>query len=185
MAVDIFEAMKQPVEQPAKSSGPVDVFEASGTTPGSSAVRRYVADPAISLLKSAIAVPETAVGLADIAAGGYAGKLAEKAGFRPKEAKNILNELYSPEQRAANYNVEQADQADITQPAGAGEIRAVWRGDLLGGVMALEGTWADGRPLRAIPNFARMNRGGAAHAGPGPRPRPGGPESLVWMKALP
>ena len=83
------------------------------------------------------------------------------------------------------YNVEQADQADITQPAGAGEIRAVWRGDLLGGVMALEGTWADGRPLRAIPNFARMNRGGAAHAGPGPRPRPGGPESLVWMKALP
>ena len=83
------------------------------------------------------------------------------------------------------YNVERADQADLTQPVGAGAIRAVWRGDLLGGVMALEGAWADGRPLRAIPNFARMNRAGAAHAGPGPRPRPGGPESLVWMTGQP
>jgi len=29
---------------------------------------------------------------------------------------------------------------------------------LLGGVMALQGAWADGRPLLAIPNYARNNR---------------------------
>ncbi len=58
------------------------------------------------------------------------------------------------------YNVERADQADLTQAIGAGPLKAEWRPDLLDGVMVLDGRWADGKPLTAIPNFARMNRTG-------------------------
>jgi DUF1680 family protein len=34
-----------------------------------------------------------------------------------------------------------------------------WSGDLLEGVMTIQGKWADGSPLLAIPNYARHNRG--------------------------
>jgi hypothetical protein len=56
------------------------------------------------------------------------------------------------------YNVESVDQPDINQPIGAAPLTAEWRGDLLGGVMAIKGSWADGSPLLAIPNYARNNR---------------------------
>jgi len=39
-------------------------------------------------------------------------------------------------------------------------------GDLLGGVMVIKGKFADGSPMIAIPNYARMNRE------PAPPPRP-------------
>lgn len=79
------------------------------TEEGSGLIRRLVGDTGISLLKGAIAVPETAVGLADLVTGGRAGKIAEEAGFRAKDAKQVLDELYSPEQRAANAEVQKAD----------------------------------------------------------------------------
>jgi len=44
-------------------------------------------------------------------------------------------------------------------------LTAAWRGDLLGGVMVINGQWADGSPLIAIPNYARNNRGAGAGAG--------------------
>jgi DUF1680 family protein len=56
------------------------------------------------------------------------------------------------------YNVERADQRSIDQPLSTAPLKAVWHPDLLGGVMTLEGKWADGTPMRAIPNYARMNR---------------------------
>lgn len=71
-------------------------------------IRRIAGDGIISAMKGAIGVPEAAVGLADIATGGYAGKLAEDAGFRPQEARNILDQYYSPEQKAANAAVQNA-----------------------------------------------------------------------------
>lgn len=103
------------------------------------------------------------------------------------------------------YNVERADQPEIEQPLGAGPLRAVWRSELLSGVMALEGRWADGTPLRAVPNYARMNRVGqgpgeaggdppvnyapGATAGAGApaqgtrrRGRSAGPQSQVWIR---
>jgi DUF1680 family protein len=65
------------------------------------------------------------------------------------------------------YNVESAD-GDVTRPLGATpDLQATWTPDLLDGVVALRGTCADGTPLLAIPNYARLNRGG---------------RSLVWMK---
>lgn len=78
---------------------------------GSSTLRRFVGDTGVSLLKGAIGLPEAAVGVADLVTGGRAGQLAERAGFRPKEAKAILDEFYSPEQRAANAEVAKADGA--------------------------------------------------------------------------
>lgn len=58
------------------------------------------------------------------------------------------------------YSVETADQPSIAGTISSGPLSAVWRGDLLGGVMAIEGAWRDGSPLRAVPYYARMNRTG-------------------------
>ena len=56
------------------------------------------------------------------------------------------------------YNIEKVDQ-DITKPLSADSpLTTEWRGDLLGGVMVIKGTFADGSPMMAIPNFARTNR---------------------------
>ena len=104
------------------------------------------------------------------------------------------------------YNVERADQADLTQAISDSPLQTQWRPDLLGGVMVINGKWANGKALTAIPNFARMNRtgqvaqvtaggdpsvnyapGSAAStttAAPAPRPTRGPREieSIVWMK---
>jgi len=66
-------------------------------------------DVGITLAKSVIAVPESAVGIADIFTEGRAGKSAENLGFRPKEAKSILDEFLSPAQKLANKKVAEAD----------------------------------------------------------------------------
>jgi DUF1680 family protein len=58
------------------------------------------------------------------------------------------------------YNVEAADQPDIAQPLSDAPLETEWRPDLLGGVMVIKGTWQDGSPMTAIPNYARMNRVG-------------------------
>jgi diguanylate cyclase (GGDEF)-like protein len=76
--------------------------------PPSSMLRRVAGDTAVSALKGAIGLPEAAVGLADIPTGGRAGLLAEKAGVKFKESKEILDTLYSPEQKAANARVSEA-----------------------------------------------------------------------------
>jgi len=74
----------------------------------SSLFRRIAGDTAVTALKGAIGLPESIVGLADIPTGGRVGKALENVGYRPREAKEILNELYSPEQKAAFSNVQQA-----------------------------------------------------------------------------
>jgi predicted RNA methylase len=81
-----------------------------GTLDGEeSSIVRRAGDYGISAVKGAIAVPEAAVGLADIVTGGEAGKLAEEVGFRPKEAKQILDSYLTPEQQAANRKVHEAE----------------------------------------------------------------------------
>jgi DUF1680 family protein len=71
------------------------------------------------------------------------------------------------------YNVERADNATLANAIGRGPLKAVWRPDLLHGVIAITGTWADGSPLLAIPNYARLNRLGQ---------RTPGTRSEVWFK---
>jgi len=102
------------------------------------------------------------------------------------------------------YNVEEADQPDIGKALSKAPLVPQWRGDLLGGVMTLTGQWADGTPMVAIPNFARMNReggpdrefaggnvnyapgtaGAAAQGQDGGHRRPRVARSQVWVKDL-
>ncbi len=83
------------------------------------------------------------------------------------------------------YSVERVDQ-DIDQvlsPDAA--LTTEWRGGLLGGVMVIKGTWADGSALLAIPNYARANReaGGGATTEAGAQDRRSLPvSSIVWVK---
>jgi DUF1680 family protein len=80
------------------------------------------------------------------------------------------------------YNVETADQDTIAKPLGDGPLHAQWRGDLLGGVITVKGTWADGSPMVAVPNFARMNRTGRPPAEfPARRPEVASISSQIWM----
>ena len=65
------------------------------------------------------------------------------------------------------YNLESKDQNVDAILDPAAPLATEWRPDLLGGVMVIKGAFADGRPLLAIPNYARLNRGG---------------RSLVWIK---
>lgn len=85
------------------------------------------------------------------------------------------------------YNVENADNGNVDRKLSDAPLRAAWRPDLLGGVMAITGQWQDGSPMVAIPNFARMNRVGPPPDYPSDRDperwkRPRQPvESKVWI----
>jgi DUF1680 family protein len=58
------------------------------------------------------------------------------------------------------YCIESVDQnVDSVLPPDA-PLTTEWRPDLLDGVMAIRGQFADGKPMTAIPYYARANRGG-------------------------
>lgn len=74
------------------------------------------------------------------------------------------------------YNVESADNGDINKNLGDASLTTEWRGDMLGGILAINGRWGDGEPLLAIPNYARNNRN---------QPREQGDRSarsIVWIR---
>jgi len=72
------------------------------------------------------------------------------------------------------YSVELIDQPmdKVLKPDSA--LKAEWRDDMLDGVMVIKGTWADGTPLLAVPNYARENRA--------PHLKKHIVRSMVWMK---
>jgi len=89
------------------------------------------------------------------------------------------------------YNIEKVDQ-DITKALSPDSpLTTEWRGDLLGGVMVIKGTFVDGSPMLAIPNFARTNREAAtppsvatevqADGAVPPRPAARPATSTVWI----
>lgn len=148
--------------------------EAAPAAPESTGtLRRILQDGGISLLKGAIGVPEAAVGLADIATGGQAGKLAEEAGFRPKEAKAFLDEQFTPETKEALRKVQAADGfvdtvgTALANPSAVltsiGEsLPSVGAGGVIGrGVMAAAPKLAQAAPRMA----ALLGRGTSAEAG--------------------
>ncbi|MCX6878283.1 MAG: glycoside hydrolase family 127 protein [Verrucomicrobia bacterium] len=66
------------------------------------------------------------------------------------------------------YNIESIDQGLESVLAPNSPLSAEWQADMLEGVMVIKGAFQDGKPLLAVPNYARLNRGG---------------RSLVWIKA--
>jgi|GEM_PF-2303284 len=85
-------------------------------------------DIAATGLNAAISIPEAAVGLADIATGGKAGKALSDMGFQPKVARQFINEnLTSPAQQYADTQVAQAKgfvptvQAALKNPSTIGK----------------------------------------------------------------
>jgi uncharacterized protein len=77
--------------------------------------------------------------------------------------------------------VETVDNQQIHRKVGDAPLRAEWRPDLLGGVMVITGQWADGSPLLAIPNFARMNRVNSPPEYPSDREDYSQIDSKVWI----
>jgi DUF1680 family protein len=65
------------------------------------------------------------------------------------------------------YNIESVDQNVNSVLSDDSPLTTEWDPNLLGGVMVVKGKFADGSPLTAIPNYARLNRGG---------------RSLVWIR---
>lgn len=64
-------------------------------------------DVAVAAVKSAVGLPQAAVGLLDIISGGYAGKGAEAIGVRFADAQKFLDTLYSDPQQRANASVKE------------------------------------------------------------------------------
>ncbi|WP_008583128.1 glycoside hydrolase family 127 protein [Niabella soli] len=81
------------------------------------------------------------------------------------------------------YNVEQADQPNIDQSLGNAPLSLEWQPNFLHGIMAIKGKWADGTPLLAIPNYARLNRVPTTpHLPPNDDKQAQKPLSVIWMK---
>jgi DUF1680 family protein len=79
------------------------------------------------------------------------------------------------------YSAERIDQNldNILNPESA--LTTEWRGNFLGGVMVIKGTWADGSELTAIPNYARHNRDTLNESDRRNRGRRA-PVSSVWLR---
>lgn len=133
----------------------------------SSLARRALGDTGIALVKGAMAVPEALVGMADMVSGGRAGQLAEEAGFRPKEARAILDQYLSPEQQAANEAVQQAEGftgklgAAVTNPSVIWQAAAESAPSMLAGGVVARGAMA------AAPTMAKTAAGRMAAVGLG------------------
>ncbi len=152
------------------------------------------ADGFVSLTVNGMRVkPSIANGYATIARTWKAGDTIEL------ELPMVIQRVHASEKIAANagrvalrygplvYNVEQVDQPLGGRLDPSAPLKAEWRGDLLGGVVALTGAFADGSPLVAIPNYARYNRNPpppppAAPEPGAPRPTPPPPASIVWIQ---
>jgi pimeloyl-ACP methyl ester carboxylesterase len=90
-------------------------------------LKGWAQDIGATAVKGAIGVPESLVGLADIATGGQIGKALENEGgafgFRPKQAKEIANQWHSDATKDAQRKFQEADgiggklQAAIENPS--------------------------------------------------------------------
>ncbi len=104
-----------------------------------------VIDAGIALLKTAISVPEGYVGLVDLPTMGYAGKILQKAGFNPKEAKAILDTYYSEAQQSADRRVSETKGvlptvgAALENPSVIAKSIAESIGPMLGGAFIAKG----------------------------------------------
>ena len=102
----------KPLQSAPASTNQADSW-GEGDKPAPASIVRKAGDLGLSVAKGVIAVPEAAVGLADIATGGEAGKFLENEGgafgFRPKQAKEYLSSLQSDDLQSKQREFQQAD----------------------------------------------------------------------------
>ncbi|PJO37641.1 hypothetical protein CTI10_015415 [Delftia acidovorans] len=112
------DAFNGPAPQTPKgtAAAPISYEDAFGLKPAEPAGRSvtdYARDAAAWVTKGAVAVPEAAVGLADIVTGGRAGKFLENeggaVGFRPKQAREAINEWHSDATKEAQRKFQEAE----------------------------------------------------------------------------
>jgi hypothetical protein len=68
-------------------------------------------DFGLSAAQGVVGLGQAEVGLADLATGGYAGKLLEKVGYRPQDEQSFVNDLHSDAFKASQAAVQQAQEA--------------------------------------------------------------------------
>ena len=135
-----------------------------GKEPPSRSATDYVRDAAAWAAKGAVAVPEAVVGLADIATGGRAGKLLENeggaVGFRPKQAREAINEWHSDATKEAQRKFQEAEglggkfKAAVENPS-----------NIVGAVVeSLPAMGAGGVAARALGAATRLGQAGAKGA---------------------
>ena len=145
--------------------GPWSRYEPDpGATPPGRSATDYVRDAAAWGAKGAVAVPEAVVGLADIATGGRAGKFLENeggaVGFRPKQAREAINEWHSDATKEAQRKFQEAEglggkfQAAIENPS-----------NIVGAVVeSLPAMGAGGVVARGLGAATRLGQAGAKGA---------------------
>lgn len=100
-----------PAAPPASAAQPeseISRFLADAPPP-ERGLKGWAQDIGATAVKGAIAVPEIAVGLADMVTGGHAGHAAEGLGLRFKEAREIANDWHSEATKEAQRQFQQAE----------------------------------------------------------------------------
>ena len=100
-------AFSQTIEQRREKLAKTVAPDENGIKP--TGLAQMGVDAGLSLVNSAIAVPEAVVGIASLVSGGAAGKYLADAGFKPAEAKEFINSLKSAEMQAASQSVNGAE----------------------------------------------------------------------------
>lgn len=141
----------------------------------------HLRDTGLSLLKGAISVPEAAVGLADIPAGGRVGKFLENEdgliGFRPGQAKEFLSQFHTDQYKEQQQEFQEADgildkaKVAIQNPSLITNTVAESLPGMGGGAVAARGLLASTRLGRmgegAVTAADRARRSGAGAAAAG------------------
>ena len=114
--LDSYESPKTSGQKPAAPAAkPVSEVDSLMETapPQDKGFLGHARDLGLAAVKSAIAVPETLVGLADIPTGGRVGKFLENEGgaigFRPKQAKEFLGEFNTDAYKDQQRQFQEAD----------------------------------------------------------------------------
>ena len=93
--------------------GSVDVTDWSGykeiKPPAPRGVGGFIKDTGLDLAKGVVSLGESAVGIADLATGGYAGKGLAALGYDPKQTNAFLSGLQSDARQQSDREVAQAD----------------------------------------------------------------------------
>ncbi|ATG94678.1 hypothetical protein CQB05_12110 [Paracidovorax citrulli] len=125
-------------------------------------------DIAATAVKGAIAIPEAAVGLADILTGGRVGKFLENeggaVGFRPKQTREIVNDWHSDATKEAQRKFQEADGI-VDKAVTAVQNPSLVVASVGESIPTMIGGGAIGRGLLAATRLGQMGAKGAALAG--------------------